>query len=481
MLQSIRDGSQGWITWVIVGLISITFIAIGTTSYMSGPSDDVVAVVQGRKIKKSEVDKLAKRIASQNTTVDPQSIDLKKVKIEALRALTENTILVNAAKKQGFKVSTQQVAAFLNSVPDFQEKGQFSPQKYKNILMQIEYTDLEFRNEIENALLIDQVRQSFKNTSFKMPQDLLKAVNFENQKRDFDFVLIQNSMFNKEVNISNAEIETYYKAHLNQFLTDEKVKVEYLELKLKDASLEEEAFAKKADELIQLTYDHSDSLLPAADKLELSAQQSPWLAKNNPAQVGAPFNNPKVLAAAFSDEVLGHMNSDVMQLDPKHYIVLRLAEHQKPKQKPLAEVKVQIEKILTEQAAAKQAHQFASKVLAEIKKGNNYKNLEALKKYNLGWESVQAVARNNQSMPSKLLEEAFRLPKPVQNKVTANAVALTQEYRAIIILNKVVDGQLVDLDSENKNSLGMQLEKYAAQLEFELFAKDALQKAVAIK
>lgn len=476
MLQSIRDGSQGWITWVIVGLISITFVAIGTSSYISGQSDEVVVKVEGRNIKKWEVEKLVKRLMSQNTKVDAQPIDLNRVRAQALKALTDNTILVNAAKKQGFKVSTLQVVHFLNTVPDFQEKGQFSLEKYRNILAHLDYTDAEFRTEIQNAILIDQLRQAFKNTSFKMPQDLTRAVSFENQKRDFDFMIIQNSLFNKEIEISNAQIEAYYKNHANQFLTQEKVKVEYLELKLTDVALED-AFSKKADELIKLTYDHSDSLLPASDKLELTIMHSPWLTKENQ-DVLAPFKNPKVLEAAFSEEVLGHLNSDVIQLDSKHYIVLRLVEHQKPKQKDLAAVKSEIEKILIEQAAAKKSEQFASNVLSAIKKGDNYKNFEEVKKYNLKWESVQAVARDNQNMPHKLLQEAFRLPKPIKNKIVANAVALNGDYGVIIILNKVMDGQLTEVDAEHQKTLETHLENYAAQLEFELFSKTAIEKAI---
>ena len=50
MLHFIRDRAQGWIAWFIVGLISIPFALWGVNSYVSGPSDTIVAEVNGEEI-----------------------------------------------------------------------------------------------------------------------------------------------------------------------------------------------------------------------------------------------------------------------------------------------------------------------------------------------------------------------------------------------------------------------------------------------
>lgn len=480
MLQIIRDGSKGWITWVIVGLISITFIAIGTGNYWSSEgANEVVAKIEGKKITKGEVEKLMKRMMNQNPAAFEQNPDLTKLRQEALKALTDNAVLVNAAVKRGFVVSPQQVVDFLNTVPDFQDNGRFSNEKYKNILARIDYTDAEFRQEIHNMLLIDQLRQAFRQTAFIIPEEVSRALQFEHQKRDFDFIIIPNSLFEKEVHASEADILAYYNTHLNQYMTDEKVKVEYLLLS-KNAQESEEAFAKKADEFIKLTYDQNESLAPAADKLELTIQKSGDLLKTNNTQA-APFNNPKVITAAFSEEVLGQMNSDVIQLEENQYIVLRLLEHHKPKQKALAEVQSDIQKRLIAQGAAKKAEAFSLQWLAAIKKGENYKAWEPAKSYHLKWESAKDVSRATASMPMKIMDEAFRLPKPVSDKALAKHTVINDAYQGIIVLHKVKNDPLNTQALDQKKHLETQLGHYVAQLEFDLFTKAALKEAAISK
>jgi len=481
MLQSIREGSQGWITGIIVGLISITFIAIGTSTYMNTQSSDEVAlVVEGKKIKKWEVEKLAKRIM---ISKQAQSLDWNQAKIQALKALKENISLKNAAIKQGFTVSDQQVLHFLKTIPDFQENGHFSAEKYKNIVAHLEYTDKEFRNEIKNAILIDQLKQAFKHTTFKTEPELKKVLSFENQKRNFDYLIIPHDIFKKDIKITDTQLKDYYKNNISAFLTPEKVQLEYLELKapenLNNSSADnaalDQAFLKKADQLINLTYDHSDSLIPAADQLGLSIQKSPWIMKGA-IQTTEVFSNPKVLAAAFNQEVLGAMNSEVIQIAPKHYIVFRLAAHQKPHPKPFNTVQSEIEGIVLGQIAEQKAKALGQQLVTLLKKNEDIKNNEVIKKYNLKWESLQGVSRMQAALPIKLLEEVFKLPKPANHKLIPQTFELASGYQAVVILHKVAEGEVVDLNPDQKKVLETELENYASYLEFELFAKKAITK-----
>ncbi|MGM0540966.1 MAG: SurA N-terminal domain-containing protein, partial [Pseudomonadota bacterium] len=50
MLQSIRSHAQGWIAWVIVGLIILTFALFGIDQYARGDKVVVVAEVNGENI-----------------------------------------------------------------------------------------------------------------------------------------------------------------------------------------------------------------------------------------------------------------------------------------------------------------------------------------------------------------------------------------------------------------------------------------------
>lgn len=463
MLQTIRDGSKGWMTWFIVGLISLTFIVIGAGNYLSdqGSADELITKVNGIKITKRLVERRASRILNQAKS-QGLDLNLQTAKQQALKEILYETHLLDKALKQGFVVSDQQVANLLYTLPDFQEKGRFSHEKYRHILAQLEYTEAEFYQEIRQSVLIEQLRQALKQTAFTSPEMLSRVLQFENQKRSFDFALIPNSLFKKEIIVSEPEKMAYYKSHAAQFMTPQKIKIEYLELNRNTES--EEVFAKKADELINLSYDHNDSLSFISDKLALDLKLYPeWIDQNG--AYPSFLNHPKITAALFSEDVLAGMNSEVIQVDENHYIVFRVVEHKKPTQKEFLLVKPEIEAKLLAERLAKQAQAVSSQWALAIQKEVNWK--PNIQQYPLKWESINEVTRDAK-LPIPLIENVFKLPKPTQ-KPSVKALTLNDEYQAIVILKKVIDVP-AEQTVEQKKQLETQLGYYLAQLEFDLFS-----------
>lgn len=465
MLQTIRDGSKGWMTWFIVGLISLTFIIIGAGNYLSDQSsaNELVTKINGIKITKRSVERRAKRILSQ-TKSKGIDLNLQTAKQQALKEIIQEAHLISAAVKQGFVVSDQQVVALLQALPDFHEKGEFSHEKYKSILAQLEYTEAEFHQEIRQAILIEQLRQALRQTTFTTPEMLSRVLQFENQKRSFDFVLIPNSLFKKEIIVPDSEKMAYYKSHSAQFMTPQKVKIQYLELNRETQS--EEIFSKKADELINLSYDHNDSLSFIADKLTLAIKTYPeWIDQNG--SYPSFLNHPKIMAALFSEEVLAGMNSEVIQIDENRYIVFRVVDYKKPAQKEFSSVKSEIEARLLTELSAKKAQATSAQWVLAIQKGENWK--QVTQQYPLKWESISEVSRSTSNLPLPLIEGVFKLPKAIYPKINVKALTLNEDYQAIVILKKVIDIP-AEQTVEQQKQLETQLGYYTAQLEFDLFS-----------
>ena len=92
MLHFIRERAQGWVAWFIVGLISIPFALWGVNSYLTGPSDIVVATVNGESIQQAEYQQAVQQYrdrmrSSMGDEFDPtmfDSIDVKKSIVEGL-------------------------------------------------------------------------------------------------------------------------------------------------------------------------------------------------------------------------------------------------------------------------------------------------------------------------------------------------------------------------------------------------------------
>jgi peptidyl-prolyl cis-trans isomerase D len=127
------------------------------------------------------------------------------------------------------------------------------------------------------------------------------------------------------------------------------------------AELKKQKMSKKYSELAEAfnntLYEQSDSLKPAADKLKLQVQTIDNLTrKPAPALAAAPYNNPKFLAALFSDDSLKNKrNTEAVQAGPNTLIAGRVVEFRPAAKRPLAEVDAVIRQRVTLEEAAKLA------------------------------------------------------------------------------------------------------------------------------
>ena len=169
------------------------------------------------------------------------------------------------------------------------------------------------------------------------------------------------------------------------------------------ADLKRQAVAKKYAEMAEpfsnTVYEQADSLKPAAEKFKLTVQSSDWIVKGAPAP--APFNNPKLLAAIFSDDaVKNKRNTEAVEVAPKVLVAARVLEHKAPELRPLDSVRKEVEEHLKREEAAKLARASGEATLARLEKGE---------KPELNWVPVRAVTRlGTPGMAPDALRAIFR-------------------------------------------------------------------------
>lgn len=239
MLQSIRDRSQGWLTGAIVGLICITFAFWGVHTYLgqSGTPAEVVAKVNGSSIHLAELNATYQRLRQQQQMqlgaafVIDQKMEME-LKKQALNQLIMNQVLANAAARDGFRVTGDEVGAALLSVPVFQVDGQFSRERFNEVLSNILYTENAFLADLRTTMLVNQARSGIIDSAFALSGDISSATKLINQKRDFGYLTLPVQSFLNGVHVTDEQALAYYQQHQNQFTTPEQVSVEYIELSL---------------------------------------------------------------------------------------------------------------------------------------------------------------------------------------------------------------------------------------------------------
>lgn len=230
----------------------------------------------------------------------------------------------------------------------------------------------------------------------------------------------------------------------------------------------ESAFYDMAERLANLVYEHPDSLEPAATTLGLSLQTSDWFGRDGGSDLLA---NPKVVAAAFSDEVLREgTNSDLIEPEPEvlRAIVLRVTEHEEAAPKPLAEVREEIITTLRDRKAADAAQAAAKAMVERLQAGESLAGLAGSQPVT----EAGLVARDTADVPAEILDLAFTLPRAADGVPRYDFKAARDGDALVVAVTEVVDGDPASLDDPARQGASRELTQVMGSSYFDTLLKD---------
>lgn len=229
MLQDIREKSKGWIQYLIIGFIALTFLIIGTGSFTLNQNKQVLAKVNSSEITQREVDNYAERLMLQQGD-RAKYLDSSVVKLMALNSIIQDKAMMAASTKRGFIVSKDQILNSINSNPVFLQDGVFSVERYRNILSQNYYTDLEYRALVASRYVNNQLQHGLILTNFTLDNDLKTFFKYIDQQRDIEYVVLRHEDFVDKVEVTDEQILNEYTQNKQDYMSPELVKIAYLEL-----------------------------------------------------------------------------------------------------------------------------------------------------------------------------------------------------------------------------------------------------------
>jgi hypothetical protein len=186
---------------------------------------------------------------------------------------------------------------------------------------------------------------------------------------------VQSLSFNandylSKVNPSQEELQAFYNANSKLFESPEYVDVEYIVLKT-DPKEDAKVFSEKADQFANMTYDQSDSLKPAADKLKLTVQSQKGMTRSGPTGVSKdhPLANPKVVQSLFGDEALKNKrNIEAVQTAPGVFVSARVVAFHPAQILPYKDVATEVKRQVSQRAAEKLAVAAAAEKFSALEK-----------------------------------------------------------------------------------------------------------------
>jgi len=179
---------------------------------------------------------------------DASLLDEKMLRESALKGLIDRKLLLQGAEQAKFAFSEAALDQVILQTPEFQVDGKFSSERFDQVIRQLGYSRMQFRQMLAQEMLIGQLRAGVAGSGFVTDAEVLAFARLEKQTRDFATLNVKADP--AAVKLTDDEVKAYYDEHAKEFMTPDQVIIDYVELK--KASFFDQVAVK--DEDLQAAY-----------------------------------------------------------------------------------------------------------------------------------------------------------------------------------------------------------------------------------
>lgn len=234
MLQTLQEKFSGLLAKIVLAIIAVIFGGFfGIQQYFNPRSETYVAKVNGHEISQQDFRDRFNNVRMQmqrmyGKAFNPQTFDTPETKRNVLKQMVNEQLLLDASNKLGIAVPVADIRDEIMNIPGFQVDGKFDQNQYRMYLASQQQSPEEFEDRIRRSLELTQLTQQLAQAAIVTSADVDAYLRLRDQTRDFRFVKLDKPA--ADVSVSDADIAAYYKGHTKQFMTPEKVSLDYVEL-----------------------------------------------------------------------------------------------------------------------------------------------------------------------------------------------------------------------------------------------------------
>jgi len=231
MLETIRNGLEKKWAKVVLAIIIVPFALFGIDSYLNSMGSNVtVASVNNFEISAQDFQRsmmvLQERLdAEGQDRSNLQSPELKKSVIESL---VDSQLIKEAVNKYNFRISNDQLTTYLVGMPDFQENGKFSQQRYDQIVQYNGLTPKKLEDQIRGDMATQQIQGTLANLSYYPKNKIDDIAKIAYQKRHVKLYDLLLKDYEAAVKVSDEELNTFYNDNPSSFIRPDQVKIDFV-------------------------------------------------------------------------------------------------------------------------------------------------------------------------------------------------------------------------------------------------------------
>ena len=462
MFDAVRNNKK--IVQVFLVLIALPFAFFGVESFRDGGAGVDVAKVGEIKISQQEFQQAVReqqdRLRGQLGELDPKVLDNPEFRQAILDDLIDQRLLFQEARKRHLFASDDAVRQAIMAVEAFQDNGQFSQQRYEALLSAQGMSPAGFEAQVRQDLALQQLAGTIGRSGIVSQRVTDKVLALQSDARHVQEFVLPVENYVAKVKLEDGAAKKFYDENTEQFRTPDQAKVEYVVLTPESLAVEVSEAEIKAwydghkERYQQPEERRASHILIAAEKLgkdkarqkaeevlrEVQAKPAAFaeLARKHSDDPGSAsqggdlgFFGRGMMVKPFEDATFALRDGEVSGIVESDFgfHIIKLTGQHVAREKPLAEVRGEIERELKSSAVARKfaeaAESFSNMVYEQSDSLQPVAEQFKLKIQRSDWIGREANPAAGVLGNAKLLAAVFS-DDTIQNKRNTEAVEVAQ-------------------------------------------------------
>ena len=242
MLDRMRR-HRGWLKWslgLVVVAMAVFFIPTdslqptGTT--VGAAPNEVVADVDGHELTAGDFQQryLSQIQAYRNQfggSINDQLLRQLGIEQQILTQMVDEQVALIEADRHGIRVSDEELAQQIFSIPGLQENGRFiGEERYEQLLQSQSppMTKRQFEDSLRRSMVIDKLRAALTDWMAVSDADLEREYRKRNEKVKLQVVALTADQFRSQVTVSDADVAAHFESKKAEYRVGEQRKIKYL-------------------------------------------------------------------------------------------------------------------------------------------------------------------------------------------------------------------------------------------------------------
>ncbi len=243
MLDLLRRKAQSPYLQATVIIIILVFVFWGV-GVNRGTSPNIVAKVNDDIVSYEEYQRAYDRLYNQlrdqfGGNVPDALVKNLNMKNQVVDQLVQQVLLKQGAMDMGIRVSDDELRQKIQEMEAFRNNEAFDVGLYREILTSSRITPTDFESGVKTDLLSGKVLDHFSRFVKVGPSELKERFAFDNEEYQFDYAVLNASEYEKKVQFSDKDIDTFFDENKDNYQTQPQYKLKYVSFPFAEISTED--------------------------------------------------------------------------------------------------------------------------------------------------------------------------------------------------------------------------------------------------